>query len=128
MFNGSIINTSSTIVEVAGAKIENGPFTAVAFSEGGFVACDDKSIPVGIMVAETDDVVEAGDDVTAVVKDIALWTAGGEIAKGDALACDANGCAVKATTGKFILGFALSSADSAGQAVRVQITKSGYEK
>lgn len=128
MYNGSMINNSPTIVDVAGEKIETGAFTAVAYASGGFVACDSAKIPVGIMIAETDESIEAGDDITVQVKDIGMWLAGGVFAKGDALACDDNGCAVKATTGKFIFGYALTSCDGEGQVVKVQITKSGYEK
>lgn len=44
---------------------------------------------------------------------------------GDALASDATGRAVKATEGKFILGFALEESVGENQLAKVQITKSG---
>ena len=47
------------------------------------------------------------EDVTVQVKDISKWKAGGDFAAGDFLTSDANGAAVKATTGKFILAVAL---------------------
>jgi hypothetical protein len=124
-FNGTVINDSPTFVAAAGAAITTGPFTAVAFSKGSFIASTSSTVPFGITVAETDNPVAVGDDVTAQIKDISAWKAGGTFAAGDALACDDTGCAIKAAAGKYVLGYALEEATAAGQVVRVQITKSG---
>lgn len=125
-YNGSVINDSATFCAEAGAEIKTGPYTAVAFSEGKVIPCTASLVPAGITIAETDTTVAAGDDVHFQIKDIGVWKAGGIFAAGDPLASDDNGCAVKAESGKFILGFAMQEASAAGQAVRVQITKSGY--
>ena len=40
---------------------------------------------------------------------------------------DANGKAVKATSGKFVMGVALTAASTAGSLVQVQFAKMGYK-
>lgn len=125
-YNGTVINTSPTIVDKAGAAITSGPFTALAYKDGALVTCNASMVPFGITVAETEASVAKDADVTIQVKEIGLWKAGGEFAKGAALTSDANGCAVAAGAGKFILAFALQEATAAGQFVRVQIVKAGY--
>lgn len=122
---GTIINNSATVVAQAGADIANGPFTAVAYKDGAFVGADGTLIPFGIAIAETDDTVAKGEDVTVQVKDISKWKAGGDFAAGDFLTADANGAAVKATAGKFILAVALENG-ATGQVVNVQIVKAGF--
>lgn len=129
MYNGTIINPSPTIIAPAGAAITSGPFTAVAFDANGkFVTASKTSVPVGILVAEEDEAIAAGDEITAQVKDISVWKSGAAVAAGALLASDANGKAVTATSGDFILAVALEAADAADQPIKVQITKSGYAK
>ena len=125
MYNSTIINDSATVVARAGADITTGPFTAAAFKDGALVGADGTLIPFGITIAETNDTVAKGEDVTVQVKDISKWKAGGDFAAGDFLTSDANGAAVKATAGKFILAVALESG-VAGQIVDVQIVKAGF--
>lgn len=125
-YNGTVINESPTIIDKTGAEIITGPFTALAYQNGALVGATNSLAPFGITTAETEDKVPAGEDVTIQVKDIGAWKAGAAFARGDALASDANGCAVKATAGKFILAYALDEATAAGQIVRVQIVKAGY--
>ena len=74
-----------------------------------------------------DENVEAGGSLTVQVKDIGKWVAGEEIAVGDELATNAEGKAVKAANGAFIVGTALSAATKAGTVISVQLTKSGYK-
>ena len=126
MFNGSVINDSPTLCAAAGAEIKGGPFTAVAYSGGALVQCTDALVPVGITIAETDADVVSGDDVHFQIKDIGMWKSGAAFAAGTALSCDANGCAITAAAGKYVLGYALEESTVAGQYVKVQITKSGY--
>jgi hypothetical protein len=125
-YNGTVINDSPTIIDKAGAEITTGPFTALAYKDGALVAATAALVPFGITTAEMEDRVPAGEDVTIQVKDIGAWKAGAAFARGAALASDANGCAVTAAAGKFILAFALEEATAAGQVVRVQIAKAGY--
>ena len=117
VINGSVINGSQTISAEASSKLELGPYTAVAFSEGVLSRCDDTLLPMGITITETE--VQAGDDVHIQIKDISVWRTGGAFAMGDALASDATGRAVKATEGKFILGFALEESVGENQLAKV---------
>ena len=82
---------------------------------------------IGLSLIETDETVEKGMDVDIQVKDIGKWVAGAEIAVGAELAADAEGRAVPAKAGDFIVGVALSSAAAAGTWVKVQIIKAGYK-
>ena len=129
MYNGSIINPSPTIIAPAGAEITSGPFTAVAFDNtGSFITAKKGSVPVGILVAEEDEIIAVGDEITAQVKDISVWKVGAAIATGALLTPDNEGLAVTATAGDFILGVALESVDAKGQVIKIQITKSGFAK
>ena len=124
-YSGTVINDSPTIVDKAGAEITTGPFTAMGYKDGMLVAATAEIAPFGITVAETEDNIPTGEDVTIQIKDIGAWKAGASFACGAALTSDANGCAVTATAGKFILAYALEEATAAGQIVRVQIVKAG---
>lgn len=129
MYNGSVINPTPTIIAPAGAAITSGPFTAVAFDGNGeFVTATKNSVPVGILVAEEDEAINKGDEITAQIKDNGVWKTGAAVAAGALLASNAAGKAVTATTGDFILAVALESASAADQPIKVQITKSGYAK
>ena len=66
-------------------------------------------------------------DIDIQVKDIGKWTAGEEITAGTELAADAEGRAVAAKAGDFILGVALGNASEAGTWMKVQIIKAGYK-
>ena len=126
MFIGSMINNSATIAVVAGAEITGGPFTLVAFEDGAVVQADDSATPLGVLIAETDETVIAGDDITVQIKDIAKVKAGAAIAAGAPVASNASGLAITATSGKFIIGYAMEAASGANQVIAVQLTKSGY--
>lgn len=125
MYIGTVINDSPTIAAEVGEIIANAAFRAVKFNEEGKIVLAGKGdIPIGIITAEYDDVI-VGDDVTVQIKDIGLITTGAEIKAGAALACSTDGSVQTASTGDFILGFALESAGK-DSTVRIQITKSGY--
>lgn len=125
VMNGSVINGSQTISVETASALELGPFVAAAFADGKICKCNDSLIPFGITITETDENVAAGEDVYIQIKDISVWKTGGAFAVGEALASDAEGRAVKAVSGKFILGFALEESVGENQLVRVQISKSG---
>ncbi len=125
VMNGSVINGSQTISVETASALELGPFIATAFAEGKVCRCTDALIPMGITVTETNENVGAGEDIYIQIKDICVWKTGGDFALGDALASDAEGRAVKAESGKFVLGFALEESAGENQLVRVQISKSG---
>lgn len=124
---GSSINESPTIVLPAGEKLENARGIALEFKDGAAVKPAAGAHVIGLSLIETDETVEAGTDVDIQIKDIGKWVAGEEIAAGTELATDAEGKAVAAKAGDFIVGTALSNAAEAGTWVKVQIIKAGYK-
>ena len=125
-YTNASINSSPTITGRAGSKLTGASCVAVKYdADGDIVLAGAGEMALGVTLPMAD-ALEDGDAVTVLVTDIGLWTAGGAIARGDALASDANGKAVKATAGAFILGVALSEASKAGKTVRAQLIKAGY--
>lgn len=124
---GTSINESPTIVLPAGAKLEDARGIALAISGGKAVKPAAGAHVIGLSIIETDEIVEEGRGVDIQVKDIGKWVAGGAIAVGAELATDADGKAVAAESGDFIVGIALSSAEKAGTWIKVQIIKAGYK-
>lgn len=124
---GTSINESPTIVLSAGETIKNARGLALAISNGAAVKPAAGANVIGLAIIETDETVEKGSIVDIQVKDIGKWVAGEEITVGTELATDAEGRAVAAKAGDFIVGVALSSASAEGSWIKVQITKSGYK-
>lgn len=124
---GSSINDSPTIVLSAGDKLENARGIALAVKDGVAVKPEAGAHVIGISLIETDEMVEKGMDIDIQVKDIGKWTAGEEITAGTELAADAEGRAVAAKAGDFILGVALGNTSEAGTWMKVQIIKAGYK-
>lgn len=133
-FNGTQINQSVTIVEKAGAEIADVRNRIMAYDEGGnVVLASGYAVPVGIALIEAgiNDIsgvesgkVNVGDDVDIQIKDIGYVLAGGDIAKGEEVTAS-DGLAVKAETGNYVVGIALSAA-AKDDYCRVQIVK--YQK
>lgn len=121
---GTAINESPVISLEAGEEITSPQFLAVT-ADGKLATAGVNAL--GIITADCDDAVEAGDDLTVQVKDIGLWIAGAAFTKGAELAVGTGGKAVTATSGDFIVAIALSAATKAGQRVNVQIVKAGYK-
>ena len=124
---GTTINSSPTITGKAAATIADGAFLAAAFDKDGTIEVAKADAgALGIFIAETDNI-KAGADVTVQVKDIGLWKTGASVKAGAELMSDANGKAVTATAGKFVLAVALEAATAADQIIQVQICKAGYK-
>lgn len=132
-FNGVQINPTATIVEKAGVDIEDVRNRIVKYDENGDVvlAAAGTDIPVGVAIIEAgyNDIsgVEAGKavkgrDVDIVVKDMTVVLAGEEIKKGQEVAAGADGLAVPAAGGDYVLGFALANA-KADEYLPIQIAK-----
>lgn len=96
---GSSINESPVLAEQVGAEIKNGSGKAVKYSDGKVVLAGAGEAICGVLIMQTPDVA-AGDDVTMQYKDIGMVAAGGDFMKGDALEVGADGCFVKAESGK----------------------------
>lgn len=136
-FNGTQINGSSTISEVAGADMADCRNRIMKYDENGNVvlAAGGSDIPVGIALIEAgiNDIsgkesgkVAAGDDVDIQVKDIGYVLAGGEIGKGCEITAGADGVAMAAEAGDYVVGIALTAVLAAGEYCRVQISR--YQK
>jgi hypothetical protein len=126
---GASINTSSVVAEVAGVAIENGAFCAVKYDENGAVVlCSTEGeMVVGILLPETTQKLSAGEDVTVQIKDIGYCKAGAEIKKGQEVMVDAKGRVIPATAGKFVIGYAMTSATAEDEIIEVDIRKCGYK-
>lgn len=123
---GTSINESPTIVLPAGAKLEDARGIALAISGGKVVKPAAGANVIGLSIIETDETVEDGAAVDIQIKDIGKWAVGEALAAGTELAADAEGRAVAAKAGDFIVAVALGSAEKAGTFITVQIIKAGY--
>lgn len=135
-FNGTQINQSVTIVEKAGADIADCRNRIMKYDENGNVvlATAGTDIPLGVALIEAgyNDIsgaesgkVKTGDGVDIQIKDIGFVLAGGEIKKGQEVAAGADGLAVAATTGNYVLGIALNTVAANGYC-KIQYAK--YQK
>ncbi|MCD8195896.1 MAG: DUF2190 family protein [Lachnospiraceae bacterium] len=125
---GTSINDSPVVYGQAGAALTDPAFRAAAFDDDGNIVLVSTAgaNALGLFIAEMPDVA-AGDDVTVQIKESGLWATGEAVAAGAELACDADGKAVTAASGNFIVGIALEAAAAADEIIKVQITKSGYK-
>lgn len=135
-YRGAQFNQSLTIVEQAGAAIEDVRNLIMKYDENGKVipAAAGTDIPVGIALIETgcNDItgqtsgrVETGDNVDILIKDRGVVLSGATIKKGQEVAAGANGMAAVAVSGNYVLGIALGNA-AEGEYLEVQISK--YQK
>lgn len=135
-YNGVQINPSATIVEKAGAEITDVRNRIVKYDENGNVilATAGTDIPVGIAIIEAgyNDITgvesgkaKSGERVDILIKEMGVVLAGGTIKKGQEVAAGADGLAVAAAGGDYVLGFALDNAE-AGEFFIIQIAK--YQK
>ena len=135
-YRGAQFNQSATIVELAGAKIEDVRNLIMKYDDNGDVvlATAGTDIPVGIALIETgcnditgqtSGMVEKGDNVDILIKDRGVVLAGAVIKKGQEVAAGANGMAAVAASGNYVLGYAMGNAE-AGDYLEVQISK--YQK
>lgn len=124
---GTTINPSPTVIFPTNADIFGARCVALALSNGKLALPAAGAMALGISIGETDTNVTAGTEITVQIKDIGKWIAGEAIAVGDELMTDAAGKAVKATSGKFVMGIALTAAATAGSLVQVQLAKMGYK-
>ena len=122
------VNPSAIKKEKAGAAMTEPAFLIAKYdANGAVVKAGAGDCALGVFIPNNDDAVAVGDGIDVQVKDIGYVKAGAAITKGAAIMSDANGKAVTATSGKFILGFALATASAADDVILVQITKSGYQ-
>lgn len=123
----AFMNNSATISETAGAAITAPAHKAVAYNSSGEVILPATAgaVAVGFILSDTNDLAK-GDTVNILIKDIGLGIASAAIAKGAAVTVTTEGKLATATTGNFILGYAMTAAAAADELIQVQLTKSGY--
>ena len=135
-YNGVQHNPSATIVELAGAKIEDVRNRIVKYDENGNVvlATAGTDIPVGIAIIEAgyndisgkeSGMVEKDREVDILVKDMGVVLAGATIKKGQEVTAGADGLAAVAASGDYVLGIALDNVE-ANEYLVLQIAK--YQK
>lgn len=135
-YHGVQINPSPTIVEKAGADIEDVRNRILKYDDNGDVvlASAGTDMPLGIALIEGgyNDItgvesgkVVKGTDVTILIKEMGVVLAGAEIKKGKEVAAGANGLAAVAAEGDYVLGIALDDA-KADEYLIIQLAK--YQK
>lgn len=135
-YNGVQINQSPTIVEKAGAGIDDVRNRIVTYDSNGDVvlATAGTDIPVGIAIIEAgyNDITGAesgkvakGEDVDILIKDMGVVLAGAEIKKGQEVTAMTGGLATPAAAGNYVLGIALNSVSANGYC-KIQLAK--YQK
>lgn len=135
-FNGTQINQSVTIVETAGADIEDCRNRVMIYdADGKAILAEDGSKPfIGISLIESgmNDIsgkesgkATKGEDVDIQIKDIGYLLSSAEISKGAEVTAGTGGLAATASSGDYVIGIALDAAEK-DDYCRIQITK--YQK
>lgn len=132
-YHGVQINQSPTIVEQAGAAIDDVRNLIMKYDDNGNVvlatAGTDKPVGIALIEAGVNDIsgveagkVAVGELVDILVKDMGVVLAGADIKKGDEVTAGAGGKAVVAAEGDYVLGIALDNA-SVDEFLTIQIVK-----
>lgn len=132
-YNGAQHMSSATIVEMAGVEIVDCRNRIMKYDENGKVvlATAGTDLPVGIAIIEAgyNDIsgmesgkVKAGERIDILIKDMGVVLAGASIKKGQEVAAGANGLAVAAVSGNYVLGMAMENAE-ANEYLPILITK-----
>lgn len=135
-YHGVQINPSPTIIEKAGADIDDVRNRIMKYDENGNVvlATAGTDMPIGIALIEagyndisgvTAGMVKTGEAVDILVKEMGVVLAGATIKKGQEVAAGADGLAAVAASGNYVLGIALENAE-ANEYCAIQIAK--YQK
>ncbi len=97
------INQSPVISMKAGADLADVRGKAVMFDEtGGVILASAGKPALGIAVLSNPENINKGDDIDIQIKDIGHVKASAAVKPGDALAPDANGALVPATSGSYL--------------------------
>lgn len=132
-YHGVQINQSVTIIEKAGADMADCRNRIMKYDENGDVvlATAGTDMPLGIALIEAgyndisgveSGMVKAGEGVDIQIKDMGVVLAGETIKKGQEVAAGADGLAVVAASGDYVLGVALEAAE-ADDFLVIQIAK-----
>lgn len=119
----SQINDSATIHEYAGEEIKNARCLFMKYADGKVVPASVAGENViGVAIITNPETIAKDEEVEIQVKEIGLAKAGAAITKGAEVMAGADGRAVAAASGKFVIGTALEDA-AEGQYFYIQITK-----
>lgn len=135
-YNGVQINRTVTLVEKAGAAIEDVRNRIMKYDDNGNVvlATAGTDLPVGIAIIEAgiNDIsgvesgkVAVGDEVDILIRYSGVVLAGATIKKGQEVAAGADGLAAVAADGDYVVGIALDNAE-ADEYLPIQLAK--YKK
>ncbi len=117
------INQSPVISMKAGADLADVRGKAVMFDEtGGVILASAGKPALGIAVLSNPENINKGDDIDIQIKDIGHVKASAAVKPGDALAPDANGALVPATSGSY---FAVALESGAKDAFVQAVLRSG---
>lgn len=123
IYTGTQINTSATYAFPAAVEIADPRNKAIVVTADGAKVATGGTAPImGVALITNDFPVKAGEDVHVQIKEIGYVKCGGEVTVGAALTANAEGLAVVATDGAYVLGTALTSG-VAGDIISVQIVK-----
>lgn len=124
VFQNSQVNDTATITEKAGAAIDDVRGRLVKYNASGdVVLCEAGDTPLGVAIVTNSATHVQGEFVDVQIRYNGLVMAGAAIAKGDVLASDANGKAVKATAGAATIGIALEAAKGADSIIRFALAR-----
>lgn len=121
---GNIADTSPFRVFQTAESLTGGAFTAVSAGASGVTTAGASSAIIGILSAETDSVVGAGEDVNVLVSGGGAWTLAESVQAGDALTAGTAGKAAKAASGNAIFARAMENG-KANQTIKILITREG---
>lgn len=117
VYQNSQISDSPTIIENAGAAIDDVRCRLVKYDENGdVVLCAAGDAPLGVAIITNSSSHVKGDPVDIQIRGSGLVMVGAAVAKGDTLISDANGKAVKGTGN--VIGIALEAATAANAVIR----------
>lgn len=123
-FLATSIQSTTTISEKAGAKIEDVRGKAVKYdSSGNVVLTQAGEVAIGIGILTNDENIEAGKDVDIQIKDIGVVCTGDTVQKGALLASDANGKLITATSGQAYIAIAMEASTGADNYIKAYVVQ-----
>ena len=127
MYIGTSINNSAPLSWGKPAQISQLANFSRKFSSGKIAVCGTAGgNALGLIIPGQEDI-KANEDVNVQIKDIGLWKTGDAVEAGAELTTDADGKAVTAVAGNFILAIALEAAAAKDTVIKAQVIKAGYK-
>ncbi len=119
---GEALAAANVLKLPANSTIASGAKLAAAASSGKAAVCGTSgALVLGIIAADAPASISADADVPIIVSGIATVVSGAAFSAGEALMSDGSGKAIPATTGKYIIGYALEAASAANKDARIVV-------